>query len=349
VTASEKDFYLRSFRHRAILFHVGRDYEPAHIAEVIEELSANGTLVVISSRNWDARSQPILLNATRGKRWWRDLARISSTLVENGVARIARPTGAGRTQAIAGSCRLATALGIRKLVIVDPRGGLASPRGTRSFLNAPAAVRLLREQRSVAPWTKAEIRRFIDAVRGGVGSINLTTAEGLAQELFSYEGAGTLLTADDYCQIERLGADDFAEALVLLARGEREGFLRARTPEQRARILLGGHGAWFEGRRLAGIGALETEAYAKHSLGEVVGLYTITRFQGEGVGVNIVDRLVEVAGGQGLRALFACTSSPRAASFFERVGFAEVPASRAPRVKWKERRGPRPRVFWRDL
>jgi amino-acid N-acetyltransferase len=349
VTASEKDFYLRSFRHRAILFHLSRDYEPSHIVETVDELSANGTLVVVSSRNWDARSEPILLNATRGPRWWRDLARISSTLVETGVAQIARPQSAGRTEAMAGSCRLATVLGIRKLVVVDPRGGLSSPRGTRSFVNAPAAARLLREQRSVAPWTKGEIRRFIEAVRGGVGSINLTTAEGLAQELFSYEGAGTLLTADDYCQIERLGADDFAEALAMLARGEREGFLLPRTPEQRARILLGGHGAWFEGRRLAGIGALEAAAYAKYGLGEVVGLYTITRFQGEGVGVKIVDRLVEVASGLGLGALFACTSSPKAALFFERVGFVEVATSRVPRLKWKGRRGPRPRVFWRDL
>jgi amino-acid N-acetyltransferase len=349
VTASEKDFYLRSFRHRAILFHLSEDYSVDDVVDTVDELIANGTLVVVSSRHWPTAVQPISLKARRGARWWRDLASISSTLVESGVAYIARAANEGRTDAIAGSCRVATALGIRKLVVVDARGGLASPRGTRSFINAPSVARLLREQRSVSPWTKAELRRFIDVVRNGVQSVNLTDADGLAQELFSYEGSGTLLTADDYCQVERLGADDFAEALALLARGEREGFLLPRTPEQRARILLGGVGAWFESRRLAGLGALEIDMYAKHSIGEIVGLYTITRFQGEGVGVKIVDKLIEDASDAGLHSLFACTSSNRAATFFERVGFSEAAASDVPRVKWKGRKGPRPQVFWRDL
>jgi len=47
--------------------------------------------------------------------------------------------------------------------------------------------------------------------------------------------------------------------------------------------------------------------------------------------------------------LFACTSNPRAASFFERDGFARVGPTEVPARKWKGRRRPFPEVFWRDL
>ena len=120
---------------------------------------------------------------------------------------------------------------------------------------------------------------------------------------------------------------------------------------ERARLLLAGFGAWFEGERLSGIAALETRRYTRNRLGEIVGLYTITKFQGEGVGMRIVDELLEVARAAKLRAIFACTRNERAAEFFKRAGFEAVSASKVPAGKWR-RRSPgseRPRVFWRDL
>jgi N-acetylglutamate synthase-like GNAT family acetyltransferase len=143
--------------------------------------------------------------------------------------------------------------------------------------------------------------------------------------------------------------EHFQDAERLLARGEREGFLLPRTEEEKHRLLLAGYGAWFGGTRLSGVCGLETEAYSRRRIGEVVGLYTITRFQGEGVGVRMVDHLVDVANEAGLRALFACTSNVRAAAFFERCGFERVSPDKVPSVKWFGRRGELPMVLWRDL
>ena len=106
----------------------------------------------------------------------------------------------------------------------------------------------------------------------------------------------------------------------------------------------------LEGRRLAGIAGLRRDGYTRQKLAEVVGLYTITRFQGEGVGVRLLEELALVAARDGARALFACTSSDRALAFFERNGFSAVDAERVPAAKWEARTHARPSaVLWRKL
>jgi len=347
LNASEKQFYLRSFRHRAILLHLGSQYQPSDIQEVVEELRENKTHLVIVGEN--LAGSTVAIGGSRG----RDdrLALISQAMVEDGVALVERSPARTRAAALAATVELALELRIRKLVVLDARGGLVTKTARRSFVNAAGLVRLLRDGGNAKPWTKSELSRVLVAVKAGIGSVNLTDAAGLGEELFSYVGSGTLITADDYCQVRPLAADDFDEALTLLTRGEREGFLLERSGPERARLLLAGFGAWFEGERLSGIAALETRRYARSRLGEIVGLYTISRFQGEGVGKRIVDELLSVARASKLRAVFACTSNERAAAFFERAGFELVPASRAPAVKWRgrSRRAPRPHVFWREI
>jgi N-acetylglutamate synthase-like GNAT family acetyltransferase len=158
------------------------------------------------------------------------------------------------------------------------------------------------------------------------------------------------VTAEEYCTVDSLGVEQFHEAERLLVRGEREGFLLARNEGEKHRLLLAGYGAWFGGTRLAGVCGLETEAYTRSRVGEVVGFYTITRFQGEGVGVRMIDHLVDVAKERGLRALFACSSNERAVAFFERCDFVRVETDRVPRAKWVGRRSDTmPVVLWRDL
>ena len=129
------------------------------------------------------------------------------------------------------------------------------------------------------------------------------------------------------------------------------GFLLERSGSERARLLLSGFGAWFEGERLSGIASLETGRYRRSRLGEIVGLYTISRFQGEGVGARIVDELLTMARTLKLRAVFACTRNDRAAQFFVKAGFVPVPSSQVPAAKWRGhgKRGRRPRVFWYEL
>lgn len=344
----EKQFYLRSFRDRSILFHLSDGVREEALAGLTEELVANGTLVVIAASRFAASSRVRRVDASDLAAPARRLVAATGELLATGVGRVRRPARMKKSAALALSAQLALRLGVHKLVVVDPRGGLHAGDTALSFVTAAAAARRSAERQPIGAWTAAEIETLVAAVREGLDSVNLTTADGVSDELLTYEGSGTLLTRSEYCRVDRLGVDDFAQANGLLDRGEKEGFLLPRGPEERAHILLSAYGAWFEGR-LAGIASLDVDSYRRRRMAEIVGLYTITRFAGEGVGVRMVEALVRAARQEGYEAVFACTSNARAARFFERNGFAPVPPAKVPKKKWRRRRGVLPQVFLRPL
>ena len=198
-------------------------------------------------------------------------------------------TAGGRPDASLSSIPLATfaqylAVGLKvyKFILIGAEGGIVTEQGERfSFMNGAILEELLR--RGEAEWTGlGQCRALLEAARaalvGGVTSVSLCPLSGLAKELFTYEGCGTLFTLTDYCRIERLGIDDFYEVEKLLRRGEQEGYLKTRTPEEIGRVLLGGYGAKIGHQvgHLAGICSLQP--YEEANAGEVTGLYTITRF-----------------------------------------------------------------------
>jgi N-acetylglutamate synthase-like GNAT family acetyltransferase len=252
--------------------------------------------------------------------------------------------------------RLAGRLRVHKLVFVEPAGGIRSAAGTPiSFMDDAMLTAML--QPGQAEWSGlADRRATLDAaraaLRGGVHSVNLCAIDGLARELYTYEGSGTLFTLEDYCRIERLGIDDFEEVERLIARGQREGYLKPRSPMEVARILLNGFGAEIGSHHFAGVCAFETDAYRADRVGEIIGLYTITRFKGEGVGGRLIDRCLAEARALDLQYVFACTVDERAQAFFERQGFRVVTQADVPAVKWvgydRQRRA-RIRVLRHDL
>jgi amino-acid N-acetyltransferase len=165
-------------------------------------------------------------------------------------------------------------------------------------------------------------------------------------------GSGTLFTQGEYFQVEPLGIDEYAQAERLIERGQREGILKVRTPEQIAELLAVGVGATIWGRRLAGFASLLTSPYAAERAGEIAGLYTITRFKGEGIGDRLVGRLLGDAEARHLAYVFACAVDERAQQFFARLGFERVSADDVPPQKWAgydPRRRARVVVFRRRL
>ena len=334
----EKRFYLEAFRGRAFVVHVDRTYRPDTVAGTLADLVANDTSLVVMAAG---RPTADTVAASGLRDVDSAVVDIAARLLKRRIARVVIPPAVRRPQALALSCRVATRLAASKLVVVDPRGGLRGAKGARSFITTAQLARLS----DGGKWTKRELALLSGAVRDGVESINLVDAERLEQELFTYEGAGTLITRSAYCRVERLRLEDFSQAAGLLRRGEREGFLLRRSASERARLLLSAYGAWFSGRRLAGIAALDRTSYRRQRLAEISGLYTITRFQGEGVGVTLVGALLREAKQEGFAAVFACTSNPRAAAFFGRMGFGRTESSAIPARKWRGRAKPYPAVF----
>jgi amino-acid N-acetyltransferase len=232
--------------------------------------------------------------------------------------------------------KLAARLKVHKLVLVDPAGGVGVG-GPMSFLDESVLATLLGA--GEAEWIGLGHRRsLIQAIRegllAGIPSINLCTLGGLARELYTYEGSGTLFTLEDYCRVERLGIDDFREVERLIERGQREGFLKIRSREEIGEILFTGFGATIASGHLAGVGSLLCDRYKGDRMAEIVALYTVSRFKGEGVGTKLLARILEEARARGLAGVFACTTEERAAQFFTRHGFRTVAPSEIPAAKW---------------
>jgi amino-acid N-acetyltransferase len=233
--------------------------------------------------------------------------------------------------------KLASRLKVHKLVLVDPEGGVGVG-GPMSFLDESVLATLLGA--GEAEWIGLGHRRsLIQAVRegllAGIPSINLCTLGGLARELYTYEGSGTLFTLEDYCRVERLGIDDFREVERLIERGQREGFLKIRSREEIGEILFTGFGATIASAgHLAGVGSLLCDRYKGDHTAEIVALYTVSRFKGEGVGTKLLVRILDEARTRGLASVFACTTEEPAAQFFGRHGFRTVAPSEIPAAKW---------------
>lgn len=265
------------------------------------------------------------------------------------AARSARPVWVplDETPILPAVRRLVGQLHAFKLVILDRRGGLTPANETTSSFVDLAA---LREHLRRGAGPRTELLREIEAALTDGETVNLCAAEGLDAELFSYTGSGTLFTARRYVAVRRLGIDDLDAASSLIARGIEEGFLQPRSDAELDQVLTQAFGAFIDDRHLAGIGALRL--YPDESSGELVSLYTLTRFQGEGIGRHLIKRIAEEATELSLSSLYACTTRGPAARYFVREGFREIDAAEMPAAKWvgyDEARKARLRCFRRAL
>ena len=359
----EREFYLEEFRGRSVLIALspaalGSRLRLGSLSAAVADLVRNRTRVLLWWPCTDEDGPRRLLQALRARRslrpWLRgqtppvvsldevrdddDALRLREAvwarMRRRRVSVLAVPPGAAFP---AFPLAVATALRIPKVVLLDPFGGLPLGKQTLSFADENALETLLQE--GEAEWAGLGDRReALAAVRAalqqGVESVNVCTPGGIARELFTYEGSGTLFTQGDYCRVEPLGIDAFGQAERLLAQGRREGALKPRSPTEVAAVLASGFGALVSGRHLAGIAALLTQPYASEHVGVVAGLYTITRFKGEGLGARLVDRVLAEAAAGGLDYVFACALERRARRFFQQMGFTRVKADEVPAAKW---------------
>jgi amino-acid N-acetyltransferase len=379
----EKDFYLEEFRGRSVLIAASPDAasgrrDLAPLARAVSDLVRNGTRVVVwwPSGGLSERRLYTALRKMRLRVRRRATRHHAASVVRLGADGETPSPEAVRAAAWAAFRRarlavivpeqpafpddpvtLARVLGVPKLVLLDPRGGLLgdAPNGRLSFVDLNLLDTLL--LRGEAEWGGLGDRRALlvgvrDGLLAGLEAVNLCTPEGVGDELFTYVGAGTLFTESDYCHVAPLGLEDLAQAERLLERGQREGVLKRRTPDEIAEILAVGFGARFLPRHLAGVAGLLTMPYVAERAGEIVGLYTITRFKGEGLGERLVGRLLQEAERLGLAYVFACAVDARACEFFARLGFERVGAEDVPPAKWEgydARRRARVAVFRRRL
>jgi len=339
-TFSEREFYLEEFHGRTIGIAWPDEEAPESepLASVIDELVNNESQVVLLSP-LDAMlaiaggGPPVGIDEENASpRLWRRLR-------ENGSAgmRISRERFEADCERAVLMMRLSKLVWIQSTPPVERVDG----PGRISVVDLAHLERLLAPdpaRGAPALRVKAGRREVLETIRrmieGGVSAVNVCAARDLADELFTYAGAGIFFTRNRYAEVRRLALDDYDPAHDLIARGEADGFLVPRGPEARDAVLAHGVGVFIEGQYLAGVGALLP--YEQDGALEVASLFALTRYIGEGAGGHIVRFAIEAARQQGLRYVFGCTTSERVKTFFENHGFQLVGPDEVPKRKWDD-------------
>lgn len=375
LSTAERDFYLKEFRGKSLLFALrAKDITAPRdrdvVREVLRTLILNETRVILLVETNESTPErraveelhtqlshalngipapvPLLPESDEDRRCLSILETLRTAPVFIGLwpAQARRP-------ALQNARQLANRLTVYKLVILDPQGGLTASGAPLSFLNGSHLEEL--QAHCARGEMPHERHRQLETVRlaleGGVASVSLCAPASLAKELFTYEGCGTFFTLTDYCQAERLALDDFPEAERLIQRGEQEGALKKRTPSEISQLLLHGYGARLGTERdLVGLCALLP--YVADNAGEIAGLYTLRRFHGEGIGSRLVGKAITEGQARGLAYLFACTNQEGARRLFERFDFHQVKPDAVPATKWHAYASERKRaisVYKREL
>lgn len=355
IPEQERSFFVEEFRGVTIVVSlpVLTDDGLAAVARTVAGFLAGSTrFVLVVQEAQDAERLAAALTTAAvvvtSPTVWEDsgIAQLWLTVADSpAVTVVADPDGVAETAGF-----IAAGLRASKVVLTDPGGGWGDP--PRSF----ADLQVLRLG-LLGELTRRGVGNLLPAaeaaLRGGAYSVNLCRAEDLELELFTFDGAGTLLTLGGYVRLAELRVDDLSAVEALVAQGVRDGVLKPRTRAEVARMAVGGLGARVvRTGHLAGVVGLETERYAGAGVGEVSGLITVSEFSGAGAGGMLLEGLVSRAAAMGLRALFAVTVSDDAGEFFSRRGFTEVPRDALPPQKWADYDTDRlavVRCFWRDI
>lgn len=344
-TFTEKEFFLRAFHGVTLALAVsptgdGQEAGAAELATVLRQLQGHHVRAVLFYRQ-QSEAEALLRRRLAGlaPAWlllpegeeaallslWRE----EHPLLVVGVTAAAEPDFVTRVGAVA------RALRFPRLVIADGVGGGLTLAGrVAGFLSARRLARRLAAGQvdEARRWLLTLIHYLLEE---GVEAVSLCRLVDLGQELFTYEGQGAFFSQRRYCVVQPLGFNHFAEVESLIRRGEREGYLLPRDDRQLLTVLTNGYGAFIAGRHLAGVCALLTEPYRDEQAGEVVALYTITRYLGEGVGGQLLHWIKREGRRRGLQSLFACTTSDHAVRFFQRHGFRPVAQEQTPAAKWR--------------
>ncbi len=352
---TEKTFYLEEFYGKSLLFALippagesARDLHP--LLRTVRELRRNHArcIVIVSHQTLPkivARmgrmapaAEPPVFDPGRGRRsrpYPPDaaVAAIWQTLRAGSIV-VAGAAAKAPAELTIFAQELASRLRVFKLILLDRQGGLAARDGERlSFLELRGIAKRIQRERSAL--RRALLRAAARALRDGVGSVNLTSPRGVYEELLSFVGTGTLMTERPYGSVQPISIDDFEEVEALIDRGQSEGVLLTRSASELAALLPSCFGYRVGDEHLAGVCSLLTEPYRRDGAGEITALYTLTRFAGEGVAVELVKEVLNEARSRGLRYAFACTSEERAARFFGRLQFRRVGPAEVPAAKWR--------------
>lgn len=227
------------------------------------------------------------------------------------------------------AAEVAMAIGADKLILLAEQK-VADGRGRLIGNMEPGAVDDMLTRRKKLPEQEVRLlRNAATACRGGVKRVHILDRHQdgvLLRELFTRDGAGTLITAGPYERIRTATIDDVGGIIELIVPLEQAGVLVQRPRERLENEI--DHFTLVE-RDGAAIACAALYPFPDEDMAELACLAVAPAYRDQGHGDALLARLEQQARAQGLSRLFVLTT--RTAHWFRERGFEPADITSLPK------------------
>ncbi len=246
---------------------------------------------------------------------------------------------------------VALALRAVKLIYLGPHAGVQRAAQTLRQLSVTEAELLLKKHAGeLAGGVRSKLGQAVRAAHGGVPRVHIIDGreqEGLLAEVFSYQGIGTLVYANEYQAIRPAQKKDVRAIYDLVQQGVRNDELLQRSRAELERQINDYY--VFEVDRTP-VACVALHCYPDTQQAELASLFVADRFANQGIGARLVQYVEGVARALGAEELF-CLSTQAFNFFVQKAGFRpgtpdDLPPARRERY---DRSGRRSQVLVKRL
>lgn len=269
-------------------------------------------------------------------------AALLQTLLEHDIVPVVPPLGCDgvgnsfRLNSDAVAVDVAKALRAVKLIFLTTDVGIRGPRGVIRQLTVEEADAFLKKHRS--DLSREAVTKLDHAIRAGkegverVHIIDGREQEGLLGEVFSNEGIGTLVYANEYQAIRPAQKKDVRAIFTLVQQGVKSDELVRRTRADLEKQI--GDFFVFEVDRNP-VACLALHEYPEQNKAELASVFVDDRYANQGIGVKLIHYAENTARARGFSQLF-CLSTQAVNYFIQKGGFRlgtpdDLPPSRRDR------------------
>lgn len=248
------------------------------------------------------------------------------TLLEHDVIPVIPPIGidgAGasyRLNSDAVAVEIAKALRAVKLVYLNTEGGVRDAGTVVRQMTVQEAENFLKKHRAeMTPEAVTKLTHALRAGKEGVERVHIIDGreqEGLLGEVFSNEGIGTLVYANEYQAIRAAQKKDVRAVHALIQQGVQNDELVKRTRAELEKII-GDYFVFELDRNLVACVALHM--YPEQNKAEVASVFVDQRYENKGIGGKLIQFAEDTARKRAINTLF-CLST-QAINYFVQKGF----------------------------
>jgi amino-acid N-acetyltransferase len=247
------------------------------------------------------------------------------TLLEHDIIPVVPPVGIDgtgnsfRLNSDAVAVEVAKALRAVKLVYLTTEGGVRGPKGVVRQLTVQEADAFLKKHRAeLSPESVTKLSHAMRAGKEGVERVHIIDGreqEGLLGEVFSNEGIGTLVYANEYQAIRPAQKKDVRAVHNLIQQGVENDELVKRTRSELEKAI-GDYFVFEVDRNPIACAALHV--YPEQNMAELASVLVDSRYENQGIGGKLIAYVETVARARGIARLFAL--STQAINYFVQKG-----------------------------